>query len=395
MMEMRASRTTRVRTPATQSRRVARRPVSRTSVPLLLLLLLPLLLITSQTVCGQTRAAVQSTLTGTGVRADAAPSPLPAASRAGRWLPVDQDPDRRRIATRRAVRLAADSETMPEIIAPPLAQFTIPSRSTSIAAQQLQRQIEELHRERQLAYQETRESADPFGERPRTIRRLESELAHTDLLQDRQLERIKLKLGQLQSIAGSRACPAEPPAGTEEDAASLPDSRDLPPTRPTASLVDSALAERATEANASAAQEGPAVDDSQPDAGGIEPMFSPRPVTDDVVDRMKFADNLFASGKVNLALEIYGKVLLDATTDEDRVWVQYQIACCHRQLGKISEAEKIYRMLANSEQNKYWAANARWWLKTLGSSQRVQQRQAQVTTTIHSLQEATDALVTP
>jgi hypothetical protein len=104
---------------------------------------------------------------------------------------------------------------------------------------------------------------------------------------------------------------------------------------------------------------------------------------------------LFASGKVNLALEIYGKVLLDATTDEDRVWVQYQIACCHRQLGNIPEAEKIYRMLANSEQNKYWAANARWWLKTLGSSQRVQQRQAQVTTTIHSLQEATDALVTP
>lgn len=98
-----------------------------------------------------------------------------------------------------------------------------------------------------------------------------------------------------------------------------------------------------------------------------EPTYpdSPRDITAEPIDRTALADNLFASGKFELAMKIYRDLVVVNPKTADDVWHHYQLACCYRHLGSIQEAEKHYRIVAGSKEDEHLAENARWWLDWL------------------------------
>ncbi|MEX2288666.1 MAG: hypothetical protein WD648_16345 [Planctomycetaceae bacterium] len=91
------------------------------------------------------------------------------------------------------------------------------------------------------------------------------------------------------------------------------------------------------------------------------------------VDRMGLANNLYATGNYKLALETYRSIPLAEINTDERVWIEYQLACCHRNLGDLSEAEKHYRVVASRAQPEYLSENARWWLHTLQKRKELEQ----------------------
>jgi hypothetical protein len=130
---------------------------------------------------------------------------------------------------------------------------------------------------------------------------------------------------------------------------------------------------------------GPTVERRQPDDTDERYLKEPSPSSrltekdrDEPVDRVSLADNLFGSGETELALRVYSEIGSVAVSVSDRLWVRYQLACCHRRLGNSSEAESTYREIANSPDAPALAASARWWLDTIQRRKRLEQRQQQL-----------------
>jgi len=89
-------------------------------------------------------------------------------------------------------------------------------------------------------------------------------------------------------------------------------------------------------------------------------------------DRISLADNLFGAGEIELALDIYQGLQKENLSDAERRWVPYQIATCHRRLGKVSSAEQSYRELASASDDDLASTNARWWLDAIGRRKRLE-----------------------
>lgn len=80
------------------------------------------------------------------------------------------------------------------------------------------------------------------------------------------------------------------------------------------------------------------------------------------IDRVALADNLYALGEYTLALEMYTRVDQSAFPADQRVWVDYQTACCLRRLRRHSDARERYRRLAAQKDVPWLADISRWWL---------------------------------
>jgi len=85
----------------------------------------------------------------------------------------------------------------------------------------------------------------------------------------------------------------------------------------------------------------------------------------DAVDRVKLADMLFRNGDYETALQHYRSAAKLELEQSDRDWVNFQIASCLRNLGKLSEAAAIYRELIASTQSKELAKAAGWFLDVI------------------------------
>ncbi len=96
--------------------------------------------------------------------------------------------------------------------------------------------------------------------------------------------------------------------------------------------------------------------------GGIETTR----ILDTPPDQIALADSLFYTGEIDLAINLYQKVL-QATPlgGEDHVWIRYQIASCYRRMNKFDEASKILRQIAEGSDTNPIVVNARWWLDTI------------------------------
>ena len=125
------------------------------------------------------------------------------------------------------------------------------------------------------------------------------------------------------------------------------------------------------------------------------PLSSALAVTDAAVDRLSLANNLFAVGNMELAAQIYTELLNAGADPYDKVWIQYQLASCHRRLGDAKQAEKLYRMVAGSKDGPYWAARARWWLANLKKSSRYVERQNRLSVALDELEKQTDEDAAP
>jgi tetratricopeptide (TPR) repeat protein len=123
------------------------------------------------------------------------------------------------------------------------------------------------------------------------------------------------------------------------------------------------------------------------DAGeSSEPSLAPITVTNEPVDQFALANNLYAVGQWQLALQIYEKLSLADAAESEQAWIQSQIAACYRKLGKHTEAEKLYRTVAGRAEDDYMGENARWWLDTVQHRKELQSRLDQLETTLEALQ---------
>lgn len=90
--------------------------------------------------------------------------------------------------------------------------------------------------------------------------------------------------------------------------------------------------------------------------------LSAQALIDGPVDRVGLADNLYALGELNIALEMYQQVDVKELPRSERYWISYQSASCLRRLGQTSEAQTLYRRLAGQAEAGWLAKMSRWWL---------------------------------
>jgi hypothetical protein len=109
------------------------------------------------------------------------------------------------------------------------------------------------------------------------------------------------------------------------------------------------------------------------------------------VDRIALGDNLFAAGEVALALEIYQRAEVANISQDERLWIRYQTACCQRRLGKRQEAERTYRGLAGMPNAGWYAAQSRWWLDSLQARDAIEQELTRIRETTQVWEQAAHA----
>jgi hypothetical protein len=95
------------------------------------------------------------------------------------------------------------------------------------------------------------------------------------------------------------------------------------------------------------------------------PDRAAKTLTDAPVDPLALARSLFQVGDTAAALTKYRKLEREEQKTEDRITIQYMMACCLRKLGKIEEASVLYREVGNSGGNEVLVENAQWYLKAM------------------------------
>ncbi|MCS6864642.1 MAG: hypothetical protein RMJ56_17580 [Gemmataceae bacterium] len=103
-----------------------------------------------------------------------------------------------------------------------------------------------------------------------------------------------------------------------------------------------------------------------------------------IVDEIKAAMNRFRDNDIETAKRTFQ--LIDPTTlsNEDRAFVRYMLACCHRRLGNLSEAETLYREVANSPDDAFFASCAIWQLALIRSEKELQTQLEQLRSRLKS-----------
>lgn len=129
-----------------------------------------------------------------------------------------------------------------------------------------------------------------------------------------------------------------------------------------------------------------------PDEAAIpdEPVVPPTLVTEGAVDRMSLANNLFAIGEFELALQTYESLDPAVYSEKDRQWIDYQRACAHRRLGDLEAAKKMYRVLVSQDDAGTLGTAARWWLEHIERKAELERRMANLKAVLKNVRRALD-----
>lgn len=104
-----------------------------------------------------------------------------------------------------------------------------------------------------------------------------------------------------------------------------------------------------------------------PPGGPVVPKTKIDTTPSVLVDEIRAGMNRFRDNDFETAKRTFQ--LIDPTTlsNEDRAFVRYMLACCHRRLGSTTEAETIYREVANSPDDEFLSNCAIWQLSLIRS----------------------------
>jgi hypothetical protein len=96
------------------------------------------------------------------------------------------------------------------------------------------------------------------------------------------------------------------------------------------------------------------------------------------IDAIREGMNYFRENDFEAARRTFQ--LIDPTTlgREDRAFVRYMLACSLRRLNRISDAETIYREVANSQDDEFYTSCAIWQLSLINSEQELRAQLAQL-----------------
>lgn len=108
------------------------------------------------------------------------------------------------------------------------------------------------------------------------------------------------------------------------------------------------------------------------------------------IDRLSLANNLFASGNIDLALEVYKHIDPRSLSSLDKSWLAYQIAGCHRLLGSRDKAERGYRVVTRESSNSVLGTQAKWWLENLDRESKLRSRKERIQQSLVALRERFD-----
>lgn len=179
--------------------------------------------------------------------------------------------------------------------------------------------------------------------------------------------------------ATAESNPASPPPveNPETETTETPSTDAAKSRKKLSDLLDALTADEATEPQA-----------EEPETTNGPGYLSATTVLNSPVDRIKLADNLFATGETQLALTMYEAVETSDLPSDDRNWLAYQMACCHRRLGLIGEAESAYRQLAGDSDAGNISVVSRWWLEQLEDRKELEAQADQIKTLLKTYKEA-------
>lgn len=92
---------------------------------------------------------------------------------------------------------------------------------------------------------------------------------------------------------------------------------------------------------------------------------------DGPVDRFALATSLYAVGHYAEALQAIDAVQLVDLTPEEVIWLDYLRAGCHRRLGTIPEASRLYRRIVANPEADWVGELSRWWLDHISDKQKL------------------------
>lgn len=111
---------------------------------------------------------------------------------------------------------------------------------------------------------------------------------------------------------------------------------------------------------------------ASPKDGKAEPPVGGGP------DKLREAMSLFREGRFDAARVAFDQMPVDTMPKEDRAFVRYMLASCHRRLGNPARAEGIYREVANSGDDEFLAGYASQQLYLIGSERELQSQLEQL-----------------
>ena len=205
----------------------------------------------------------------------------------------------------------------------------------------------------------------------------------------RKLDRLKTLLDAsalaLEQAETRITAPGSAQSGTTEGTSGLPAVVD--PGTAAASPMTAAVSpgtavspETGTDSTASDTAEVP---DQQSD--------QPRIIMTSPVNRLRLADSLFGALKTESALKAYESLETDSLDQVDQIWIQFQIASCHRRLGAVEKAEKHYRIVASYKTVDVAVEAARWWLDRLHARDELKGKSASLSESLKQLEPLINA----
>lgn len=106
-----------------------------------------------------------------------------------------------------------------------------------------------------------------------------------------------------------------------------------------------------------------------------EPPERPKVVIDEnfkPLDPLAYARNLYRAGNVEAALQVFYQIDPDTLAKDERPFVKYMAACYLRNQGKLTEAAREFREIANAPDDKFLAEYAISQLQMMKDKQELQ-----------------------
>lgn len=180
---------------------------------------------------------------------------------------------------------------------------------------------------------------------------------------------------------------------------------------PSPPVVDESSSETSTDASSSETSTNQEPVPSTPvvkpeESGGAKPIpkspptqadatsdtAAPKVLVDGPIDRLALATSLYAIDQHPECLKVLNELSLSRVNSEDRNWAGYLKASCHRRLGNLPEAEKLYRELLRGDRSEWISRSAMWWLDHLSSMRQVEKECQTLKTTAKAWKEEIDEL---